>query len=123
MTAWSIADARAITGPQEVQIVTRRPDGTMRRPTTIWIVGDGARVFVRSTNGRSATWFRSAIASGTGRLTARGTTYDVRFTEAADNDLPAVDAAYRSKYGTYASIVDHLTQTGPRAATLEVDPA
>jgi hypothetical protein len=48
---------------------------------------------------------------------------DHHFTEAAPDDLPAVDAAYRAKYGgRYAGIVDHLLQEGPRSATLQVFP-
>jgi hypothetical protein len=54
MTSWTSHDAQAITSPQEVQVITRRSDGTPRAATTIWIVGDGDRVFIRSTNGRSA---------------------------------------------------------------------
>ena len=46
------------------------------------------------------------------------------FTEVHDEaDLAAADAGYRAKYGHYASIVDHLEEDGPRAATLEVHPA
>ena len=45
------------------------------------------------------------------------------FTEAQGSDLARVDAAYRRKYGAYASIVDNLVEDGPRAATLEVHPA
>ncbi|GAA3817218.1 DUF2255 family protein [Cellulomonas soli] len=123
MSTWTEQDAHALTAPQEVQVVTRRPDGTLRSPTIIWIVGDGDRVFVRSTNGRGAGWFRGAIATGTGQILARGTAYDVTFTEADDADLTLVDAGYRAKYGHYASIVDHLVEDGPRAATLEVHPA
>lgn len=41
--------------------------------------------------------------------------------EGADLDL--VDAAYRRKYGSYASIVDHLQSPEPRSATLEVLPS
>jgi len=93
MSTWTPQAARAVTAPQEVQVVIRRPDGTLRPPRIIWIVGDGDRVFIRSTNGRTADWFRGAIATGTGR-----------------------------KYGAYASIVDHLVEDGPRAATLEVHP-
>lgn len=33
-----------------------------------------------------------------------------------------VDTAYRAKYGHYASIVHHLEEEGPRAASLEVHP-
>jgi hypothetical protein len=120
---WADADARAISSPQEVQLVTQRRDGSLHRPMTIWIVGDGARVFIRSTNGRSAGWFRRAVATGTGQIIARGSAHDVTFFEADDRDLPAVDIAYRQKYGQYASIVDHLLEDGPRSATLQVHPA
>jgi hypothetical protein len=124
MSTWTPQAARAVTAPQEVQVVIRRPDGTLRPPRIIWIVGDGDgdQVFIRSTNGRTADWFRGAIATGTGQLVARGTTYEVVFTEAQGSDLARVDAAYRRKYGAYASIVDHLEEDGPRAATLEVHP-
>ena len=122
MSTWTPQAARAVTAPQEVQVVIRRPDGTLRPPRIIWIVGDGDRVFIRSTNGRTADWFRGAIATGTGQVLARGTTYDVVFTEAESSDLARVDAAYRRKYGAYGSIVDHLVEDGPRAATLEVHP-
>ncbi|HEY5515555.1 MAG TPA: DUF2255 family protein [Pengzhenrongella sp.] len=90
MSTWTPQAARAVTAPQEVQVVIRRPDG--------------------------------AIATGTGQLVARGTTYEVVFTEAQGSDLARVDAAYRRKHGAYASIVDHLEEDGPRAATLEVHP-
>lgn len=120
MSIWTPEAARAVTAPQEVQILTRRADGTLRRPRTIWIVGEGDRVFVRSTNGRNADWFRRAIATGARQVIARGTTYDVTFTQADDDDLVSVDAAYRTKYGLHSSIVDHLESPEPRAATLEV---
>ena len=124
MNAWTAADARAVSGPQEVQVATRRPDGTLRRPRTIWVVVHGDRVFIRSTNGRGADWFRAAIATGSGRIHARGAAYDVVFTEVHDEaTLAAADAGYRIKYGHHASIVDHLEGEGPRAATLEVHPA
>jgi hypothetical protein len=124
MNTWNIQDVRAITSPQEVQVVPRRGDGTLRRPRTIWVVGDRDRVFIRSTDGRGADWFRAAIATGAGQIIARGTTYDVRFTEVDDEaDLATADAGYRAKYGSYASIVDHLEEAGPRSATLEVHPA
>ena len=124
MNVWNGNDARAITAPQEIQVVTTREDGSRRRPTTIWIVADGDRVFIRSTNGRSAAWFRGAIAARTGQVIARGTAHEVSFTETTDEaDLVAVDGAYRSKYGSYRSIVDHLIGPGPRAATLEIHPA
>ncbi|MGV9713845.1 DUF2255 family protein [Gordonia sp. NPDC003424] len=122
MSQWAADDAAAITDPQEVHLSTRRRDGTLRSPRIIWIVPVGDRVFIRSTNGRGADWFRWAIATGTGQIDARGTAFDVTFTEVSDDVLSAVDAAYRTKYGNYASIVDHLEEAGPRSATLEVTP-
>jgi hypothetical protein len=123
MSGWSQAQAERLAAPTEIQVVTRRADGTMRSPRTIWVVSDGDRVFVRSTNGRTAGWLRAALRTGSGQLVAGLAVQGVTFTEAAADDLPAVDAAYRAKYGgRYAGIVDHLLQEGPRSATLQVFP-
>ena len=90
----------------------------------IWVVTDGQRVFIRSTNGPGAAWYRAATATRAGQLTARSVAYDVTFTLVDDDaDLAAADAGYRAKYGRYASIIDHLEEPGPRSATLEVHPA
>jgi hypothetical protein len=121
MGRWTADQVAKIALPQEVQVITRRRDGS-QRSTTIWIVGDGDRLFVRTTNGRTAAWFRSAIATGSGQIVSGGEASDVTFAEAAQGDLPAVDTAYRRKYGHYASIVDHLLEDGPRVATLQVHP-
>jgi hypothetical protein len=123
MTGWTDQQAAQIAGPEEVQVITRRQDGSLRRPTTIWIVRDGGRVFIRSTNGRTAAWFRGATATGTGQIISGGKATDVTFTEATEADLPTVDTAYRRKYSRYAGIVDHLIQDGPRSATLQLQPA
>jgi hypothetical protein len=124
MATWTTDEARSVTAPEEVHVVTRRPDGSLRRPRIIWVVRHGDRVFIRSTNGRGADWFRWATATGEGQLIAGGSTHDVAFTEVTDErDLAAADVGYRSKYGHYPSIVDHLVEEGPRSATLEVTPA
>ena len=123
MAAWTAEQVAQIASAGEVQVQVRRRDGSLSRPMTIWLVGDADRVFVRSTNGRTATWFRGAIATGFGQIVSGGTASEVSFTEACEADLPAVDAAYRQKYGHYASIVDHLIGHGPREATLQVRPA
>jgi len=124
MSHWTADQTAAIAAPQEVRVVTRRPDGTLRRPTTIWIVRVGERVFIRSTNGRGAGWFGAATATRNGQIVAGGQTFEVAFSEVTDaEDLAAVDAGYRDKYGHHASIVDHLEEEGPRSATLLVEPA
>ena len=123
MKTWNIEDAAILSAPDEVQVVTYRRDGRARQPTTIWIVRDGADVFIRSTNGRTAAWFRAAITNRAGQVVARDNVFDVTFTEAEEHELTRVDAAYRAKYGRYPSIVDHLEEQGPRSATLQVHPA
>ena len=124
MPDWTPHALRLLESTQEVHLATRRGDGTLRSPRIIWLVTSRSRVFIRSTNGRDAAWFRAAVATWAGRVQARGTAYDVTFTEVHDDDdVAAADAAYRRKYGHYASIVDHLEEAGPRAATLEVHPA
>jgi hypothetical protein len=123
MAAWTGEQVAQIASAGEVQVLVRRSDGTVTHPTTVWIVGDADRLFVRSTNGRTATWFRGAMATGFGQIVSGGTAYDVSFAEAPEADLPSVDVAYRQKYGDYASIVDHLVEPGPREATLQVRPA
>lgn len=95
MTTWDSATQADVTAPEEVELSTRRRDGSVRSPRTIWIVPVDGRVFIRSTNGREADWFRWALATGAGRLAAGGQVYDVSFAEAAESDLAQVDAAYR----------------------------
>jgi hypothetical protein len=99
MSGWSQAQAEHLAAPTEVRVVTRRADGTARSPRTIWVVSVGDRVFIRSTNGRTADWFRAAVRTGSGEILAGGAVHGVTFTVAAADDLPAVDAAYRAKYG------------------------
>src|SRR3954451_17327209 len=123
MAEWTTEQATLIAAPEEVRVVPQRRDGSPRRPVTIWIVGDGDRVFIRSTNGSTASWFRGALATGAGQIVAGGRTSEVTFAEADPSDLPAIHTAYRQKYGRYPSIVDHLVEDGPRDATLQVRPA
>jgi hypothetical protein len=124
MPDWTAQALHQLESNQEVHVATRRRDGTLRRPRIIWVVTAGNRVFICSTNGRDSAWFRAAIATGAGQIQARRAAYDVTFTQVHDETaLTAADAGYRSKCGHYASIVDHLEEAVPRAATLEVHPA
>lgn len=118
---WTPQHAADLTRPGEVRVTTTGKSGATAT-TIIWIVGHDGRVFVRSTNGPTAAWYRRALARP-GAVHAAGVDYDVTFTPvSAETDLAAVDDAYRRKYGRYASIVDHLQSADPRAATLEVHP-
>jgi len=40
MATWSTVGAAALAAPQQIQLATRRRDGTLRATRTIWIVAD-----------------------------------------------------------------------------------
>jgi hypothetical protein len=124
MPDWPSQALRNIGAAQEVHLAIRRHDGNLRSPRIIWIVTWGRRVFIRSTNGATAAWYGAATTTRAGQLTVGCTAYHVTFSHVDDEqDLARADDAYRAKYGHYASIVDHLEEPGPRAATLELHPA
>ena len=98
MTAWTSEEVATIGDAEELDIASRRPDGTLGRFVTIWVVRTGDDLFVRSVNGRSGTWFRGALAAGEGRIRAGGIERDVAFEEADPVIYAAVTAAYHEKY-------------------------
>jgi hypothetical protein len=55
------ADLAVLAATDEVDIETRSVDGSIHR-TIIWVVVDGADVFVRSYLGERARWYREALA-------------------------------------------------------------
>lgn len=123
MTAWRGDELIAVGDADEVQIASRRPDGTVRPFVTIWVVRVGAEIYVRSAHGRDNPWFRRALASGSGRIEADGVTRDVTFEEPdEDADLDAaIDAAFHAKYDHYgAALVDPVVSAESERATLRI---
>jgi hypothetical protein len=110
---------------EELEIASRRGDGSLRHPVTIWVVRVGDDLYVRAVRGRESAWFRGTQAYHEGRIVAGGLEKDVTFADVADDaDLNLqIDAAYRSKYRRYAaSIVDSTLTPQARAATLRLAP-
>ena len=123
MATWSADELDKIGRADELQIAPRRREGTLRRPTTIWVVRLGDDLYVRSVNGRTSHWFRGTEDQHEGHIRAGGVDKDVRFVEAGDDVNDEIEAAYRTKYGHYgASYVDPLFTPGAKAATLELVP-
>ena len=124
MPTWTPADLDRIGSAEELQIASRRPDGTLRPFVTIWVVRSGDDLYVRTAYGVDNPWYRRALASGTGRVRAGGVERDVEFGAADPASAQRIDAAYHGKYDRYgAKIVG--TVTGPEAAagTLRLTPA
>jgi len=123
MTAWTGDDLAKIEATDEMQIATRRRDGTLRNPVTVWVVRLGDDLYVRSVNGRDAAWFRGAQVRHEGHIQAGGVEKDVTFVD-VDGDIDdEIDDAYYTKYHQYASyIVDSIVSPRARAATMKLVP-
>jgi hypothetical protein len=125
MAAWTNDELTRIGAAEELEIAPLRRDGTPRTPVTIWVVRYGDDLYVRSVNGRTATWFRGAQARHEAHIHAGGVEKDVTLMEldADDTIEDQIDAAYRSKYRRYAkSIVNSVLTPQARAATLKLAP-
>jgi hypothetical protein len=68
MPAWTADEIAKIGNATELQIASRRRDGSLRPYVTIWVVRSGDELFVRSAYGHENGWFRRALTSGTGRI-------------------------------------------------------
>jgi hypothetical protein len=123
MTTWTNDELSKIGAAEELELASLRGDGTLRKPVTIWVVRIGDDLYIRSVNGRAATWFRGAEDRHEGRIVAGGVEKDVTFVDAGDDFSDAIDAAYRAKYRRYAaSIVNSTLTPQAQAATLKLVP-
>ena len=122
MAAWGSDELSMIGSADELDLASVRGDGTLRNPVTIWVVRHGDDLYVRSVNGRTATWFHGAQDRHEARIHAGDVEKDVLLVETGDvND--EIDAAYRTKYRRYpARIVDTVVAQEARAATLKLVP-
>jgi hypothetical protein len=122
MTTWTTDDLDQIGGATELDIASRRADGSYSPYVTIWAIRSGDDIYVRSAHGPENGWFRRAKDRGTGRIRTGNVERDVQFTEPPADVDPAVDKAYHAKYDSYGQqYVGPVT--GPSIPTLRVSPA
>ena len=123
MTAWTADELTRIGSAEELQIASLRPDGTLRKPVTIWVIRDGEGLYVRSVKGPTALWFRGTQDKHKGRIRAGGVEKDVTFVDAEHNINDDVDAAYRAKYRRYAgSTLNSVLTAQARSTTIKLVP-
>lgn len=123
MSTWTTDDLERIARVDEVQVSSRRTDGSLRPFVTIWAVRAGDDVYVRSARGPSNGWFRRAVASGQGRVRAAGVKRDVTFERADGVVIGDVDRAYHAKYDRYGpSIVGTVVNPEASQTTLRLVP-
>ena len=123
MARWEDDELRRIGEAAELRIASQRRDGTMRPYTTIWHATLGDALYVRSAHGPDNGWFRRAVRSGVGRISAGGVEKDVTF-ELADPSIRAeLDAALHTKYDRYGpGPVGAITGLDVLQTTLRVLP-
>lgn len=120
---WTTDELIKIGTAEELRLASRRSDGTLRNPVTIWVVRHDDRLYVRSVNGRAAGWFGGTQTRHEGHIQAGGIERAVTFAEVDDTVDDRIDAEYRTKYGRYAvSTVDSVLSPEARSATLELLP-
>ena len=122
MTAWTTDELKKVGTAEELQIASRREDGTLRNPVTIWVVRQGDDLYIRAVKGRGG-WFRGTQTKHEGHIEAGGVEKDVTFVDADASLNDPIDAAYREKYRRYAAnIVGSVLTQEARAATIKLVP-
>ena len=124
MAAWTSDELDRIGRAEELQIASRRRDGTLRDPVTVWVVRLGDDLYVRAYKGRTGPWFRGTQVRHAGHIQAGGVDKDVTFVEENDPAINAqIDAAYLTKYRRYdAQYVDPMVTPQARDATIKLVP-
>jgi hypothetical protein len=123
MTAWTSDELTRIGTATELEIASARPDGTLRKSRTIWVVRVGDDLYVRSMYGRAGGWFPGTQVRHQGHIRAGGVDKDVTFADADPDRNDAIDAAYRDKYRHYGErIIGGVVNPEARAATIKLVP-
>jgi hypothetical protein len=123
MAGWTNDDLEKVGNAEELQLASIRPDGTLRRYVTMWVVRAGDALYVRSAYGPDNPWYRRAKESGAGRIRAGGLERNVTFADAAPDVHAAIDAAYHAKYDRYGpGIVGTVVGAAAEAVTLKLVP-
>ena len=121
--SWRAEELDRIGNAEELQLASRRPDGSLRPFVTIWVASAGGDIFVRSAYGYSNPWFQRALRSGQGRILAGGVERDVTFQPHPEPDA-AIDASFHAKYDRFGrAMVGTVVSQEAVRATLRVLPA
>ena len=122
--AWPTEQLERIGHAEELDLASRRPDGTLRPYTTMWVVRVGHDIYVRSAGGPDRPWYRHAIAARAGRIRAGGVEHDVAFDRSTGDIEETIDAAYHHKYDRYGPrIVGSVVGETAHQVTVRLIPA
>lgn len=123
-TDWTDDELKRIGDAEELEIESRRRDGTLRKPVTIWVVRVEDDLYVRSVFGDGGAWYRNARAAGEGRIHSGGVSKDVVFGNETDETVhDRIDGEFLRKYADQPPeyVAPCVTPTA-RAATIRLVP-
>jgi hypothetical protein len=124
MATWTKDELCTIAAAEELELASVRPDGTLSKALTIWVVRVGDGLYVRSWKGDGGAWFRATQACHEGHIKAGWVGKDVTFVAQADAAInDQIDAAYRTKYRRHGGrYVDPMVAPTARATTIRLVP-
>ncbi len=114
MTAWTNDELENIGAADELQLASRRADGTLRKPVTIWVVRRSEDLHVRAFKGRTSPRCRVTQARREGPIQAGDMQKDVAF---VDPDQSIGDARQPTSTNSTASIQRCRTKPSPEPCT------
>ncbi|WP_158253850.1 DUF2255 family protein [Cryobacterium sp. N22] len=110
---WSNSELGLVDRAHELQIASRRPDGSIRSFVTVWMVRVGADVYVRSGAGYGglSKWFPRARDAGGGIVRVEDQEWPAIFShlDPIDPVHAEIDSAYLHKYGGSFGMTDAAT--------------
>ena len=122
---WNPAVLAALADAIEVDVTPIDADGTRRASRTVWSIGVGDELYVRSWKGRGAVWFQDALATGQGEIavTGGGASQLVAFEEvdAAAPVQTRISATFLTKYAGLDETAA-MNKQGPLESTLRLIP-
>ena len=124
MAGWTGEDLARIGSREELDLASRRADGSLSGFVTMWVVRVGDDLYVRSAHGPDNPWYRRALVRGAGTIRAGGIERDVTFSGAAAGNHDAIDAAYHAKYDRYGpKIVGSVVGADAHQVTIRFLPS
>jgi hypothetical protein len=119
--SWTEDELQRIGDATELELASRRVDGSLRSYTTMWVVRVGESLYVRSAGGPDRPWYRHALTSRVGRVRAGGVEAEVDFAVADPGVHEGINAAYHAKYDRWGSgPVGQVTGTGAHGVTISL---
>ncbi|MGD9701080.1 MAG: DUF2255 family protein [Acidimicrobiia bacterium] len=123
MAGWTHDDLDRIGTSEELELASRRRDGSLRGFVTMWVIRSGGDLYVRSAHGPDNPWYRRAVTTGVGTIRAGGVERDVTFAGADSGVHDTIDAAYHAKYDQYGpKIVGAVVGADAHEVTIRLVP-